>query len=194
MKFGYIRVSKDAQNFDLQLDALEKYGCDRVFHEKVSGVSKERPQFQKLLEQLRGGDTVVVWRIDRLGRTTLQLIKLMVEFGELGVNFVSITEGIDTGTKMGKLWFMLSSVLAENEREVLRERTRAGLDSARARGRTGGRPKGLSKAALIKAHAVKNLYENKKLSMQQIAEEVGLSRVTCYRYLDYLKNSDLNKD
>lgn len=186
MKFGYIRVSRGDQNFDLQNDALGKYGCDRVFHEKASGASKDRPQFLKLLEQLREGDTVVVWRIDRLGRTTLELIKLMVDFGDMGVNFVSITEGIDTGSKMGKLWFMLSSVLAENEREILKERTKAGLEAARSRGRVGGRPKGLSKEALIKAQAIKSLYDQEKKSMQQIAEEVGVSRVTCYRYLNYL--------
>lgn len=187
MKFGYIRVSKEDQNQSLQEDALDKAGCERIFQEKVSGVSKSRPQFQKLLEQLRGGDTVVVWRIDRLGRTTLELIKLMVEFEEMGVNFVSITEGIDTGTKMGRLWFMLSSVLAENEREIIRERTIAGLAAARARGRKVGRPGGLTKKTMVKALAVKSLYEQKNLSMQEIADQVGVSRATCYRYLEQLE-------
>lgn len=183
MKFGYIRVSRDKQNLDLQTDALDKFGCDRIYKEKISGASKHRPEYEKMMEQLREGDTVVVWRIDRLGRTTLELINLMVKFSEIGVNFVSITEGIDTSTKMGRLWYMLSSLLAENEREIIRERTLNGLAAARARGRKGGRPKGLSKDAMSKAYAIKALYDRQDKSMKEIAKDMGLSRTTCYRYL-----------
>jgi DNA invertase Pin-like site-specific DNA recombinase len=129
-----IRISKGC---------IIKAGCELIFTENISGTSKVQPQFGAMLGQLRTGDTVVVWRIDRLG-TTLQLTKLMVEFRERGVEFISLTEGINTNTQMGRIWFMLSSIFAENEREILKERTNAGLASAKARGKIGGRPKGLT--------------------------------------------------
>ena len=125
MIFGYIRVSKDEQNYDLQTDALKKAGCEEIFKEKISGASKHRPQFEILISHLRKDDVVVVWRIVRLGRTILELIKLMVEFREKGVEFRSLTEGIDTTTPMGRVWFMRSAVFAENEREIIRERSKA---------------------------------------------------------------------
>jgi len=134
MVIGYIRVSKNEQNQDLQFDALRCGGCEKIYHEKISGASTHRPEFVKMISELRKGDVIVVWRIDRLGRTTYELIKLMVEWKEMGVEFRSISEGIDTSTKMGRLWYMLSSVFAENEREILMERTMAGLEAARARG------------------------------------------------------------
>jgi len=103
MIFGYVRVSRNEQNQDLQFDALQKAGCDKIFHEKVSGASKERPEYARMVSELRRGDVIVVWRIDRLGRATYELIKLMVEWKEMGVDFRSISEGIDTSTKMGRL-------------------------------------------------------------------------------------------
>ena len=142
MIFGYVRVSKNEQNQDLQFDALRKAGCEKIFHEKVSGAQKERPEYAKMISELRKGDVIVVWRNDRLGRATYQLIKLTVEWKEMGVDFRSISEGIDTSTKMGRLWYMLSSVFAENEREILMERTFAGMEAALARGRVGGDRKG----------------------------------------------------
>ena len=185
MIFGYIRVSKDEQNYDLQTDALKKAGCEEIFKEKISGASKNRPEFEKLLSHLRKGDVVVVWRIDRLGRTTLELIKLMVEFREKGVEFRSLTEGIDTTTPMGRVWFMLSAVFAENEREIIRERSKAGIDAARARGKVGGRPKGLSKEAKAKASTAAILYKEGR-SISQIRESLKIgSNSTVYSYLRF---------
>lgn len=182
MVFGYIRVSKTEQNRDLQYDALKSL-CDHIFEEKMSA-TKTRPQFEKMIEQVRKGDVIMVWRIDRLGRTTLQLIKLMVELREKGVEFVSVKEGIDTRTQMGRIWFMLSSIFAENELEILKERTKAGLTAARARGRVGGRPKGLSDHAKSVASTAAALYQSNKLTTDQICSTLGIkSKTTLYRYL-----------
>lgn len=186
MIFGYIRVSKNEQNQDLQFDALRKAGCEKIFHEKVSGASKERPEYAKMVSELRQGDVIVVWRIDRLGRATYELIKLMVEWKEMGVDFRSISEGIDTSTKMGRLWYMLSSVFAENEREILMERTLAGMEAARARGRVGGRPKGLTKKSKELASLAATLYQSRKYTTQQICEQLNIgSKATLYNYLRY---------
>jgi DNA invertase Pin-like site-specific DNA recombinase len=184
MVFGYIRVSKTVQNTDLQKDALKKYNCDRIFSEKLSGARKDRPEYEKMTALLREGDTVVVWRIDRLGLTTLELIKLMVELRERGIHFVSDTEGINTKTPMGKIWFMLNAVMAENEREVNIERTRAGLASARARGKMGGRPAGLSDKAKKKAAIATSLYKEGKMSTMEIINSLNIkSKATLYSYL-----------
>ncbi|SEK87075.1 Resolvase, N terminal domain [Olivibacter domesticus] len=146
--------------------------------------TKNRPQFEKMIDQIRKGDVIAVWRIDRLGRTTLQLIKLMVELREKGVEFVSIKEGIDTRTQMGRVWFMLSSIFAENELEVLKERTKAGFASARARGRIGGRPKGLSEKAKKTASTAGALYKTNQLTTGEICSSLGIkSKATLYRYL-----------
>lgn len=146
--------------------------------------TKTRPQFEKMIDQVRKGDVVMVWRIDRLGRTTLRLIKLMVELREKEVEFVSVKEGIDTRTQMGRIWFMLSSIFAENEVEILKERTRAGLTAARARGRVGGRPKGLSDRAKRVASTAAALYQSNKLTTDQICSTLGIkSKTTLYRYL-----------
>jgi DNA invertase Pin-like site-specific DNA recombinase len=184
MIFGYVRVSKNEQNQDLQFDALRKAGCEKFFHEKVSGASRERPQYAKMVSELRKGDVIVVWRIDRLGRATYELIRLMVEWKEMGVDFRSISEGIDTSTKMGRLWYMLSSVFAENEREILMERTLAGMEAARARGRVGGRPKGLTKKSKELASLAATLYQSKKYTTVQICEQLKIgSKATLYNYL-----------
>lgn len=184
MIFGYVRVSKNEQNHDLQFDALKKAGCERIFQEKVSGASKERPEYAKMVSELRKGDVIVVWRIDRLGRATYELIKLMVEWKEMGVHFRSISEGIDTSTKMGRLWYMLSSVFAENEREILMERTLAGMEAARARGRVGGRPKGLTKKSKELASLAATLYQSKKYTTKQICAQLKIgSKATLYNYL-----------
>lgn len=184
MIFGYVRVSKNEQNQDLQFDALRKAGCEKIYHEKVPGASKERPEYAKMVSELRKGDVIVVWRIDRLGRATYELIKLMVEWKEMGVDFRSISEGIDTSTKMGRLWYMLSSVFAENEREILMERTLAGMEAARARGRVGGRPKGLTKKSKEMASLAATLYQSKKYTTQQICQQLQIgSKTTLYNYL-----------
>lgn len=186
MIVGYIRVSKHEQNFDLQIDALKKAGCEKFFSEKISGAKENRKEFESMLSMLRKGDVVVVWRIDRLGRTTLQLIKLMTEFREKGVEFKSIMEGIDTSTQMGRMWFMLSSIFAENERNIIKERTSAGLASARLRGRVGGRPSGLNEEAKRKAKIAATLYEAKELTVNEICSSLGIkSNATFYRYLKH---------
>lgn len=186
MIFGYVRVSKNEQNQDLQFDALRKAGCEKIFQEKVSGASKERPEYARMVSELRKGDVIVVWRIDRLGRATYELIKLMVEWKEMGVNFRSISEGIDTSTKMGRLWYMLSSVFAENEREIIMERTLAGMEAARARGLVGGRPKGLTIKSQEIASLAATLYNSKKYTTAQICRQLNIgSKATLYNYLRY---------
>ncbi|MDB5120074.1 MAG: Resolvase domain protein [Sphingobacteriales bacterium] len=203
MQVGYVRVSKSEQNYELQVDALKKAGCEEIFKEKISGAEKDRPQYLKMTEMLRKGDVVTVWRIDRLGRTTLELIKLMVEFREKGIEFKSIVEGIDTSTSMGRIWYMLSSIFAENEREIIRERTKAGLVSARARGKIGGRPKGLSEMAMKTASTAATLYNAKDLSTDEICKVLKIgSRTTLYRYLrhagvninGWVKNPIVNRE
>ena len=184
MIFGYKRVSKKDQDLNLQDDALNSYKCDKVFFEKESGV-KVRKEWENLYSQLRDGDTVVVWKIDLLGRNAWQVIKLMTEFKERDIRFVSISDGIDTDTPMGKIWFSLNAILAENERSVQIERTNAGLKAAKERGRVGGRPKGLTPEATLKMKAVKNLYAS-KVSIAQIRKTLNIkSNSTVYKYLKY---------
>lgn len=184
MKIGYARVSTNHQNLEVQKEALLKAGCKKIFEEKVSS-RKERKELFNLINQLREGDTIIVWKLDRLGRTTLELIKLINEFNEKGIKFKSLNDSlIDTTTPNGKLVFSIFSALAEHEREIIRERTKAGLESARARGRKGGRPKGLSKDAKNKAAAAITLY-NKGESVKDILKGLNISKATLYRYLRY---------
>ncbi len=188
MTFGCIRISKTIQNFDLQEDAMKKQHCDKLFFEKESGV-KYRKEWNELYEQLREGDTVIVWRIDRLGRTAWELIRLMAELSERKIRFVSVTEGIDTSTAMGKLWFSMNAIMAENERTVQMERSGAGLIAARARGRIGGRPKGLSAESERKMKAVKKLYAS-QVSISEIRKTLDItSNATVYKYIHYKPDS-----
>ena len=187
MKFGYARVSTQDQKLELQLDDLYSYGCEKIFEEKMSGKDKTRPQLEKMIDQLRKGDVVVVWKLDRLGRSLKDLIELVSTFREKGVEFVSLKDGIDTGTATGRFTFNIFASLAEFEREIIRDRTMAGLNAAKARGRKGGRPTGLSKEALAKATSAKILYESGEKTMQEIAAGLGISRATCYRYIDFMK-------
>ena len=179
MVIGYIRVLKTEQNQDLQFDSLKKAGCEKIYHEKISGASIQRPEYIRMLSELRKGDVIVVWRIDRLGRTTAH--------GRMEGNGSGLPEyfrGIDTSTKMGRLWYMLSSVFAENEREILMERTLAGMEAARDRGRVGGRPKGLTKKSKELAGLAATLYQSKKYTTMQICEQLKIgSKATLYNYL-----------
>ena len=184
MKIGYARVSTLDQNLDLQMDALKNAGCEVIYQEKVSGKNKERPELNQLFSKLRVKDTVVVWKLDRLGRSLRDLIDLVAEMQKLEVNFVSIQDSINTATATGRFTFNIFASLAEFEREIISERTKAGLASARARGRKGGRPSGLSKENLSKAKTIKVLFDLQEKTMQEIADDLGLSRSTCYRYLD----------
>jgi DNA invertase Pin-like site-specific DNA recombinase len=179
-RIGYARVSTDEQSLDLQLDALKEAGCERVFTEKASGALDDRPALERLLDHLREGDTVVVWRLDRLGRSLRHLIEIVGRFDERSVGFRSLTEGIDTTSSGGKLVFHLFAALAEFERELIRERTRAGLAAARARGRNGGRPKVMTPEKL---EVARRMYESRKHSMGAIAATLGISRATLYRSL-----------
>lgn len=184
MNIGYARVSTQDQNLDLQTDALTKAGCELIFKEKVSGKSKERPELLRLFEKLRKGDTVVVWKLDRLGRSLRDLIDLVKKMQEMEVNFLSIQDGINTNTATGRFTFNIFASLAEFEREIISERTKAGLNSARARGRKGGRPAGYSQETIKKIKAVKILYDAANSpSVQEIADNFKISRATCYRYL-----------
>lgn len=184
MRIGYARVSTSDQSLELQVDALNDVGCETIFTEKVSGKSKDdRPELKKMFSRLRKGDTVVVWRLDRLGRSLVDLISLISEMNTIGVDFFSIHDNINTRTSVGRFTFNIFACLAEFEREIIRERTQAGLVAARARGRVGGRPKGLSQAAINKARIVKTLYEKREQTVEEIAVSMGISKSTCYRYL-----------
>jgi DNA invertase Pin-like site-specific DNA recombinase len=191
MKIGYARVSKSDQNLSLQIDALKKYGCDLILEEKVSGKNTERPQLEKLLEIIADGHTVVVWKLDRLGRSIKDLINLVELFKSKNVNFVSLNDHIDTGTAAGRLTFNIFASLAEFERDMIRERTFAGLAAAKARGRTGGRPKGLSKKKIEDAKMIKTLFESGS-DMESIKTKFKISRATIYRYVNYIKNTEVN--
>ncbi|PSR56710.1 resolvase [Adhaeribacter arboris] len=182
MKIGYARVSTQDQKLELQLDALTNQGCELVFQEKKSGKNKERPELEKLLSQLRSGDTVVVWKLDRLGRSLRDLIDLVAEFQKRGIDFVSLQDGINTATSTGRFTFNIFASLAEFEREIIKERTKAGLVAARARGRKGGRSAGLTHEAMEKAKSATVLVASGK-RVEEIARILGISRATCYRYL-----------
>lgn len=175
---------------NLQLDALRKAGCadTYIYKEEISGASKERPQLKKLLEQIREGDVVVIWKLDRLGRSLADLVQLVNEIQGKGAGLLSLQDSIDTTTPQGKLTFHLFAAIAEFERELIRERTKAGLDSARARGRRGGRPPGLSNDAQIKAAAAVSLY-NQKRSVAEICSTLSISKKTLYKYLHLRQSS-----
>lgn len=180
MLIGYARVSTHDQNLDLQKDALEKAGCEKIYVEQASGSRSSRPELKKAIEMLRGGDTLVVWRLDRLGRSLRHLIELITQLEEINVGFKSLTESMDTTTTNGKLIFHLFGALAEFERNLIRERTQAGLAAARARGRKGGRPPALDNKQ--RKMAVK-LYNSREHSVGEICQTMGISRPTLYSYL-----------
>ena len=185
MLIGYARVSTQDQTLNLQLDALEKIGCSKIFTDTASGSSTERRGLDEALEFLRDGDMLVVWRLDRLGRSLKHLIETITALSKKGIGFKSITENIDT-TSGGKLIFLIFGALAEFERDIIRERTQAGLQAARARGRSGGRPKLLNskKAAMAQA-----LYDNKENSRSDICKTLNISKTTLYRNIK-VKNLD----
>ena len=183
MKIGYGRVSTQDQNLDLQVDALKAAGCDRIYLEKFTGTKKSRPELNKMFDQLRPGDTVVVWRLDRLGRSVKDNIDLVLDLKEKQCGIVCLMQPIDTTSANGMLIFNIFSALAEAEHQNIVERTNAGLAAARARGRTGGRPKGLSKKAALVADNVAILYEAGN-SIRKIMEMTGInSSKTIYRYI-----------
>ena len=175
--FGYARVSTEAQNLDRQLDALKKYGVDMIYNEKMTGTKKDRPELNKLLDRVTAGDVIVVESLSRLGRSTKDLIELTELFQSKGVHLVSLKESIDTNTSTGKLLFTLMSAIAQFERDTIADRTREGLRSARARGRTGGRPR--TNPDQIKK-AIK-FYGTGQYSVKEIEELTGVKKSTLYR-------------
>ena len=181
MIYGYARVSTNDQTTDLQRDALEKAGCDRILTDVASGTKTRRPELNHMLDLLREGDTVVVWKLDRLGRSVRNLVDLMTTFDEKGVQFRSLTESIDTSTPGGTLVFNIFGSLAQFERDLIRERTRAGLEAARARGRKGGRPAKLDEKQV---REVRRLSGSRTVTVDQIAAMMHVGRSTVYRCLN----------
>lgn len=182
MKLGYARVSTDDQETYLQIDALKAADCDRIYQEKASGAKTDRPELMRLLDNARKGDVVIVWKMDRLGRSLLHLIETVNLLNERGIQLKSLTGNlIDTTTPSGKLVFGIFGLMAEFERDMLRQRTNAGLAAARKRGRVGGRPKSIDTAALKKARA---LLASGDFGKGQVADELGVSRHTLWRALE----------
>lgn len=190
-RFGYARISTAGQSADLQIDALEQAGCDRVFVDTASGVKAHRPELDHMIELLREGDVVVVWRLDRLGRSMQNLVELMNRFQKMGVGFVSLTESIDTTTPGGILTFNLFAALSQFERDLISERTKAGLEAARARGRKGGRP---AKIRVKDVHEIRRLYDSRILTVRQIADLMHVSRSTVYRALNDREDASRQSD
>jgi DNA invertase Pin-like site-specific DNA recombinase len=180
MLIGYARVSTQDQTLALQKDALEKLGCNKIFTDTASGAKAERIGLEEALEYVREGDTLVVWRLDRLGRSLKHLIETITELNNRKIGFKSIQESIDTTTSGGKLIFHIFGALAEFERDIIRERTQAGLTAARARGRLGGRPKSLTGKKTAMAQA---LYNDKNNTIDEICKTLNISRATLYRYI-----------
>lgn len=183
MKIGYARVSTQTQQVDLQMDALRKAGCELIFKEIVSGAKADRPELTKMRAQLRKGDVVCIYKLDRLGRSMKHLLELVDEFQQKGVGLLSLTDAIDSSTAQGRLVLNLFASLAEFERDLIRERTQAGLLAARARGRKGGRQKGLSPEAEKNARLAEMYYKEGVLGVNMIAKKLSISKVTFYKYL-----------
>ena len=180
-KLGYARVSTEDQRLELQHDALLAAGCSRIFEDKASGARVSRPGLDQVLSHLRSGDTLVIWRLDRLGRTTHQLVGLLEQFERDGIKLQSLQDGIDPSTALGRAMLQIGAVFAEMERNLIRERTRTGLSVARARGRLGGRKPKMSADMLDTAN---RLMKDPDLTMGEIAERLGVNRATLYRSLN----------
>lgn len=178
MKIGYARVSTDDQNLDLQNDELQRIGCEKIYSEHISSTKAERPELNACLKALRSGDVLVIWRLDRLGRNLRELIELVTRFESMGVGLVSLKENIDTTTPAGRLVFHIFASLAQFERELIQERTKAGLASARERGKVGGRPKKLTKADCVMIQA---LMSHPETNVTELMQRFGVSRSTLYR-------------
>jgi len=190
MKIGYARISTKEQSLSMQVDALKKAGCEQIHEEIASGSKTARPVLEEIMRNLRENDLLVIWKLDRLGRNLAHLIHLTTKLIEKKVGLISLNDPIDTSTAQGRMVFGIFASLAEFERELIRERTQAGLKSARARGRQGGRPKGLTQAAIEKSAIAEALYKNGSIPVKKIAEQLGISKTTLYLYLRY-RNVDI---
>ncbi|WP_414057409.1 recombinase family protein [Pantoea dispersa] len=187
MLIGYIRVSTNDQNTDLQRIALKSADCELIFEDKISGKTRDRPGLKKALRTLRAGDTLIVWKLDRLGRSMRHLVTLTEELRERGVNFRSLTDSIDTSTPMGRFFFHIMGALAEMERELIVERTRAGLAAAREKGRIGGRKRIMTAEVIARAERMLM----KGASLQQISLVLDVSVKTLYRYIPAARQREL---
>ncbi len=183
MKLGYARVSTKDQHLELQIDALTKAGCEKIYQDIASGARTERPALNEMINHLRPGDVLVIWKLDRLGRSLNHLIGLVNDLMKKNIGLQSLHDPIDTTTAQGRLSFNLFASLAEFERDIIRERTQAGLSAARARGRNGGRPKGIPQKAEATACAAETLYKEGRLSVNEISEKLGIAKSTLYAYL-----------
>jgi len=178
MKFGYARVSKNDQSLDVQIQKLTAAGCNEIFQEKISGAKDNRVQLNLLMGKLRKGDTICVVRLDRLGRRMIKLIDLINGFKVKGIEFISLENNIDTTTPMGMLLFTMCAAFSEMERELIKERVKAGLDAAHSKGRKGGRPKALT---TDKLKTLKSLVQSEEFSVTKICIMLGISRSVYYR-------------
>lgn len=192
MKFGYARVSTQTQSLDLQIDALVQRGVEEIFKDKASGI-KKRPELERLLNYVRKGDVIIIWKLDRLGRSVVDLIKIVNFLRDKGVELISIQDNLDTTTAGGKLIFHMMAALAEFERDMISQRTKVGLEAARARGRKGGRPKGRSEKLKRIAPVVVATYESGRLSNKEISEQFGISVGSIYNCISYMKELEKEK-
>lgn len=196
MKIGYARVSTVEQNLNLQIDALKNAGCEKIFEEKISGASKSRPELDRMIDQFRKGDELYVWRLDRLGRNLKHIIDLVLELNDKGVIVKGLTDGVDTSTINGILLLNIMASFAEYERELIKERTNAGLRIARENGKIGGRPKGFTKETVRKLLIIRTSYKDEDQTPEQIYNSLNISRATYYRYVKILEqytNDEIKK-
>lgn len=187
MKIGYARVSTQKQDLSLQLDSLKEYGCESIYEETGSGAKNDRPELLNLLKALRPGDVLVVWRLDRLSRSMKDLINIVTDLDTRHIQFVSLTDNIETTSPAGKFFFHIFSALAEFERNMIRERTNAGLKAARARGRKGGRKVKLTTAQIKSIKTILDSKDNER-TVEEIGADYGVSRSTVFRALERLEN------
>ena len=192
MLIGYARVSTEDQHLHMQEDALKSAGCKEIYTDIASGTKSQRPGLEKAISYLREGDTLVVWKLDRLGRSLKHLVDLVQVLIQTNIGLCSLNDPIDTTTSQGRLIFNIFASLAEFERDIIRERTQAGLNAARARGRLGGRPRGLPQKSEATACAAETLYREGKLSVMQIAKKLSISKSTLYKYLRF-RNVEISK-
>lgn len=179
MKYGYARVSTEEQNIDLQIDALKKFNCDEIFSEKISSRKKNRPELEKLLEIIRPGDSLVIWKLDRLGRNVKELLQIAEMLRNKQVIFVSLQENLDTSSATGEFLFHMLCSIAQMERDIISERTKAGLAAARARGRKGGR-KGIDPQIINRAL---KMYRSGEFKINDILESCNIKKSTLYKYI-----------
>lgn len=190
-KIGYARVSTQDQNLDLQINALKKEGCDQIYEEKASGSQRDRPELKKLLDNIRAGDTLVVWKLDRLARSTKILLDTVEQLKAKKANFLAITEKIDTSSPMGEFFYTVMGALSQLEKSLIVERTQAGLAAARAKGKLLGRPKDMSEETLSVA---RDLLKDPNRTIKQVAKHIGVAPSTLYRYMPEGREGFLEKE